>query len=164
MCIRSIFKNHYKSNRRNVERRHPVKHFSDDSRSPFLQVPRHDIVLDWPVDPMHSIYARVVRRMLEFMTSRAPSRVRLSLQSKQIIGDALTSIEVPGEFQRTTRHFHEWTYWTCTEKRMFLLYTGLFVMKDVPLGRLGIPFRRCSPTESTTVFRTRHFLSRKTFL
>ena len=109
--------------------KYPEKHIQG-MWSPFLCIP-HDIVLDWPIDYMHCVCAGVTNRMLDFMEKEGPLVSRIRANQKREISERLLEIDTPSDFQRTTRPFSEWRHWSTTEKRMFLMYTGLFTMKDI---------------------------------
>ena len=117
-----------------VDRMYPEKH-AVGSRSPFLAV-SHDIVQDWPVDMMHCVFAGVVRRMLEFMNKRGRVPVRLNNDMKRAISERLVLQKSPSDLQRSSRSFFDWPNWSCTEKRMFLMYTGLFSMREIIVDSL----------------------------
>ena len=94
-----------------------------------------DMVLDFPIDYMHSVCLGVVKRMIEFWTHGIAhiKRAALSAGQKHIINQNLEKLKrhVPSCFARKPRTLTDVPRWKATEFRTFLLYTGPVVLDGI---------------------------------
>ena len=99
--------------------------------SPLLQL-EIDMILQFPIDPMHAIDLGVTKKLL-LMWTEGPLGTRLSAGQKNIISTYLSSIRpfMPPLFNRKPRGLQEVKLWKATEFRTFLMYTGPVVLKYV---------------------------------
>lgn len=101
--------------------------------SPFEKLPI-DMVLDFPLDPMHLIYLGVVKRLLGlWRTADRSSLVRISgSQLKQIDLRLLAAVpSLTVDFPRKCSSIFNHERWKATECRQFLLYLGPVVLRHV---------------------------------
>lgn len=91
-----------------------------------------DMVQQFPIDPMHCVDLGVVKRLM-VVWKEGPLPQRLSAGQIQMIGDYHQSIRkfIPSEFSRKPRSLDELKMWKATEFRMFLMYTGPVILKDI---------------------------------
>lgn len=85
-----------------------------------------------PLDYMHLICLGVMKRLLVFWTKgKIDVRIKNSQISSTVERCKNVAKTVPKEFARTPRSILDVDRWKATEFREFLLYTGIFVMKNV---------------------------------
>ena len=98
--------------------------------SPFVELGL-DMIWGFPLDYMHLVCEGVVKRMLQFMLSGGKGNASLVGENLASVNRRLQrfSKSIPGDFQRTGRDFEKFKYFTATEFRLFLLYTGPFALK-----------------------------------
>lgn len=96
-----------------------------------------DMVEDFPVDPMHTIYQGVVKKRF-LLCKGGPLSVRLSNCKWNSLSDHLVSRKdaIPKEFARKPRTLKEIPWFKATEFRQFLLYTGPVVLKGCVFKRI----------------------------
>ena len=89
-------------------------------------------VSEFVLDYMHLVCLGVTRRMLTFM-KEGPRLCKLSQQQLFLLSNNLENIKgkIPTDFARQPRRLDELKRWKATEFHQFLLYTGLFFLKDV---------------------------------
>lgn len=99
--------------------------------SPLLKL-NIDLIHDFPIDYMHCICLGVMRKFLVTLIS-GPLHIRLGKQCIEQISKQLLLLRtyIPFEFNRKPRALSELSRWKATELRMFLLYLGPLVLKDV---------------------------------
>ena len=76
------------------------------SKSPFLDLPYFDFVLDIPVDYMHTACLGVVKKLIELCFNVGEVRPRVTtrkLSSPSAFNDSMATIQVPREFSRRGR-------------------------------------------------------------
>jgi hypothetical protein len=90
------------------------------------------MITNFPLDYMHLICLGVTKRLLVTWTS-GPLNQRLSKRNIEIVSQRLLElqVQVPEEFARRPRSLKDLPHWKATEFRMFLLYTGPIVLKDI---------------------------------
>lgn len=81
---------------------------------------------------MHNICLGVVRKLLNTWIAGS-LKFRLQHQKVKMISERLLNLRnmVPVEFNRKPRSLNKLNYWKATEYRMFLLYLGPLVLKDI---------------------------------
>ncbi|XP_067630062.1 uncharacterized protein [Eurosta solidaginis] len=107
------------------EKRDHVSHHSPQFRQqkPVLEDAGFKMVSQFPLDCMHLVDLGVVKRFLKSLNSDA--NIRKINENIKFISNYF-----PSEFCRTARSLDEVSRWKATEFRQFLLYTGIFVLKD----------------------------------
>ena len=88
-----------------------------------------EMVTQFPIDPMHCIDLGVTKKILGFIFyNKVPGRfVNVSKINSNLKAVAKF---FPTEFGRTSRTIDDFHLWKATEFRSFLLYTGIFVLKN----------------------------------
>lgn len=99
--------------------------------TPLLKLPI-DLIKCFPIDYMHNICLGIMRKLLNTWL-KGPLHVRLSQCSVNIISDRLINLKIymPSEFNRKPRSLDELANWKATEFRLFLLYVGPFVLRNI---------------------------------
>jgi hypothetical protein len=99
--------------------------------SPLTELPI-GLVTNFPLDYMHCVCLGVMRKLLNVWIS-GPLQVRLGFQKIKQISAVLESWKpfIPVEFNRKCRSLSEISRWKATEFRLFLLYLGPIVLKNV---------------------------------
>ena len=89
-----------------------------------------DCISDFVLDYMHLLCLGVTRKMLKCWLS-GPLTVRVAARTGQEISTKLLGLSafIPKEFVRKQRSLQEIDRWKATEFRLFLLYTGIVVLK-----------------------------------
>lgn len=98
--------------------------------SPFSSL-KIDMILSFPYDYMHLVCLGVMRRLISFWL-QGSRNIRLSHNIVEIISSNLTSFvsHVPSDFSRRPRPLFMFHHFKATEFRLFLLFTGVVVLKD----------------------------------
>lgn len=91
----------------------------------------------FPIDYMHLVCLGVMRRLL-ILLMKGPLTIRLGLQVQTEISSALIQLakHIPREFSRKPRSLSELDRWKATEFRLFLVYTGMVVLKGKVAGEI----------------------------
>lgn len=99
--------------------------------SPFCDLPI-DMINDFPVDYMHQGCLGVMKRLL-LLWMRGDKKFRLAGFQVAMINDRLTELRnaTPNCFQRKPRTLKEIEFWKATEYRLFLVYYGQLVLRDI---------------------------------
>ena len=109
---------------------------SDDhhhnSISPLEDIESLDMIFDFPLDYLHLVCLGVMKRLLKLIWMKQHPDC-LSKQQQRLVDDLirLCSLQLPKEFNRKGRSLDDISYWKATEFRTFLLYTGVFILKNV---------------------------------
>lgn len=95
-------------------------------------LPGFGVISSVPLDYMHLILLGVVKRLITLWVKR-PTKVKLSLEKANKISKMLLTLRhsCPSEFARRPRGLFDYIHWKATEFRMFLLYTGPIVLRNV---------------------------------
>ncbi|XP_049302035.1 uncharacterized protein LOC125775444 isoform X1 [Bactrocera dorsalis] len=83
------------------------------------------MVSQFPLDPMHLVDLGVCKKLLQLLIKKG--NINVSKINEKI---TFLSNLVPSEFGRICRSLDEISNWKATEFRQFLLYIGIFVLKD----------------------------------
>lgn len=91
-----------------------------------------DMINQIPLDPMHLLYLGVTKRLI-CLWVRGNAAIRFNKKDIELLDQRYISMKefVTDEFARKPRTINEVDRWKATEFRMFLLYIGLIVMKDI---------------------------------
>ena len=100
--------------------------------SPLTEITRIDMIMCFPVEPMHNLFLGTMRRLLHYWVDkpgtsmyRIPPRIKIKISGKNLLlGKCLR-----GLFSREQQEFHVYKNWKATELRSFLLYTGVLSLK-----------------------------------
>lgn len=85
-----------------------------------------------PVEYMHLVNLGVMKRLLH-LWCKGKKNVRLEPISIKRISELSLEMRkyIPKEFARKSRSLDDLDRWKATEFRLFLLYTGMVVLKDI---------------------------------
>jgi hypothetical protein len=99
--------------------------------SPFCNL-AIDMIEDFPIDYMHQVNLGVTKRLL-LSWIQGPLKTRLSSMQIRCISDKLADIKLclPSDFARRPRSLEYVKMWKATEFRLFLMYTGPVVLREV---------------------------------
>lgn len=92
-----------------------------------------DVVSAFPLDYMHLVCLGVTRKLITLWMHKGPMQTRLPSKSIHALSKSLLDLKplIPSEFVRKTRHIQDISRWKATELRLFLLYIGVVVLKDI---------------------------------
>ncbi|KAJ8679031.1 hypothetical protein QAD02_014818 [Eretmocerus hayati] len=84
------------------------------------------------LDFMHLVCLGVMKKLIVDYWTVGSTKI-LSREKLALLCLRLTNLsnQIPSDFQRTTRGFNDVAQWKATEFRFFLLYIGMFVLKDI---------------------------------
>ena len=101
------------------------------AQTPLAQLPIN-LIKCFPTDYMHNICLGIVKKLLNTWVG-GPLKVRLPNHKVKTISQHLLDLKkyIPLEFNRKPRALDELPYWKATEFRMFLIYLGPLVLKDM---------------------------------
>lgn len=95
-------------------------------------IPNIDLILDVPLDYMHLILLGVVKKLLvnTWCFGRPPHKIQIRIFNE--ISQLLIKLipYIPIEFSRKPRTLKESKRYKATEFRLFILYTGVVVLRD----------------------------------
>lgn len=97
------------------------------------KIPNLDITKSFILDYMHMTNLGIMRKMILFWVFKGPSSVRLSGRMINEITLRLLNIKslIPIEFARKPQEIQGILQWKATELRLFLVYLGPFVLKNI---------------------------------
>lgn len=97
------------------------------------ELPGLDIVRAFPLDYMHLVCLGVVRKLIMLWLHKGPVQTRLPSRSVHALTASLLNLKpfIPSEFARKTRHVQDVSRWKATELRLFLIYIGPIVLKNI---------------------------------
>lgn len=103
------------------------------SPSIITQIPHLDITKSFILDYMHLTNLGIMRKMISFWILKGPSNVRLPGRMVNEITSRLLNIKqsIPKEFGRKPREIQGFLQWKASEFRLFLVYLGPFVLKNI---------------------------------
>ncbi|CAH1732005.1 unnamed protein product [Aphis gossypii] len=101
--------------------------------SKLVELPGLDIVRAFPLDYMHLVCLGVTRKLITLWMHKGPMQTRLPSKSIHALSKSLLDLKpfIPSEFVRKTRHIQDISRWKATELRLFILYIGVVVLKDI---------------------------------
>ncbi|CAI6353636.1 unnamed protein product [Macrosiphum euphorbiae] len=111
-------------------------HHITSTVSILTEIPGINIVEDFSLDYMHLVCLGVMKKMLLLwlgVSKNAPVNVRIPSRSVNSISNHLLLLNtfVPSDFSRKCRGLNEICRFKATEFRLFLLYIGPVVLKDI---------------------------------
>lgn len=90
-----------------------------------------DMISQIPLDPMHLVYLGVTKRLLQFWVQ---GRMDVRMNKARLVESELRYSKlkefITNEFSRLPRPLSDVDRWKATELRLFLLYTGIVVLRD----------------------------------
>lgn len=110
------------------KRENPLHH---TGVSPLLKITNLNFVATFALDSMHLCFIGVMKKLLRYWYSKTGTK--LHVRDRVQISEYLqyTAQFIPSEFNRKSRGLQELEYWKATECRLFALYTGALVLKNV---------------------------------
>lgn len=126
--IKSIQRTHYDYINKKYEEYHVGPNISR-----LVEVPGMNMVHSFPLDYMHLVCLGVVRKLILLWLYKGPLTTRLPSRSVNKLSASLLAIKsfIPSDFVRKTREIQEVNRWKATELRLFLLYIGPVVLKNI---------------------------------
>ena len=109
---------------------HPEHH---KGSTPLIRIISCNMVSSFSSDYMHSVLLGVMRKLLNLWLSRSNNIYKLSQNNINTIDNRILLIKkcVPMYFARKPRSIRELDRWKATEFRLFLLYTGRFILRNI---------------------------------
>lgn len=147
-CTRCIQEGEYYQNRvcfpyselKCIERTHNgyinmayEEHHIGLTTSRLVELPGIDLVHTFPLDYMHLVCLGVVRKLILLWLHKGPMHTRLPGLTVKKLSASLLAVKsfIPSDFVRKTRDIQEIGRWKATELRLFLLYVGPVVLKNI---------------------------------
>jgi len=128
------------SNSKSTKRTHKTyenmtyeEHHVGESISNLVELPGIDLVHMFTLDYMHLVCLGVVKKLIGLWLHKGPLNVRLPSRDVHKLTEALLAVKcyIPSDFVRKTREIQEVSRWKATELRLFLLYIGPIVLKNI---------------------------------
>jgi len=109
------------------------EHHVGKTTSKLTELPGIDLIRSFPLDYMHLVNLGIVKKLIQLWLFKGPLNVRLPARSINLLSTALLAIQscIPSDFVRKTRLVQEVSRWKATELRLFILYIGPIVLKDI---------------------------------
>lgn len=109
------------------------EHHVGNTLSDLIKLPGLDLVQLFSLDYMHLVCLGVVRKLILLWLHKGPLYVRLSSHNVKQLNASLLSMNscIPSDFVRKAREIHEVGRWKATELRLFLIYIGPIVLKNI---------------------------------
>jgi len=106
-------------------------HIGEMSR--LVELPGLDLVQSFSLDYMHLVCLGAVKKLILLWMHKGPLSVRLYSRNANKITSSLLDLKyyIPSDFVRRTREIQEVGRWKATELRLFLLYIGPVVLKNI---------------------------------
>ncbi|CAI6357848.1 unnamed protein product [Macrosiphum euphorbiae] len=109
------------------------EHHVAESISNLVELPGIDLVHTFALDYMHLVCLGVVKKLIMLWLHKGPLNVRIPSRNVHKLTEALLAVKcyIPSDFVRKTREIQEISRWKATELRLFLLYVGPIVLKNI---------------------------------
>ncbi|KAF0713151.1 Uncharacterized protein FWK35_00036376, partial [Aphis craccivora] len=120
-------------NIQNISNMTNEEHHVGESISNLVELPGIDLVRMFTLDYMHLVCLGVVKKLIGLWLHKGPLNVRLPSRDVHKLTEALLAVKcyIPSDFVRKTREIQEVSRWKATELRLFLLYIGPIVLKNI---------------------------------
>lgn len=117
-------------------------HHTSTTPSKLIEIPNLNLVSSFSMDYMHLTLLGVTRKLILLWLSKGPVNVRLNSLSIGKLNKSLLDIKqyITSDFVRKTRPINEINRWKATELRLFLIYIGPIVLKNVVKYEVYINF------------------------
>jgi len=101
--------------------------------SKLVELSNFDSVLSFSLDYMHLVCLGVMKKLLILWVSKGPLNVRVRSAKLNDLSKSLLHLNlyITSDFVRKNRVLQELSRWKATELRLFLLYTGPIVLKNI---------------------------------
>ena len=101
--------------------------------SNLAELPNFNSVSSFSLDYMHLVCLGVMKKLLMLWVSKGPVNVRIRSSKINELSSSLLNINVgiTSDFVRKCRSMQELSRWKATEFRLFLLYIGPIVLKNI---------------------------------
>lgn len=109
------------------------EHHTSATPSKLIEIPNLNLVSSFSLDYMHLTLLGVTRKLILLWLSKGPVHVRLTGCSIEKLNKSLLEVKncIPCDFARKTRPINEINRWKATELRLFLLYVGPVILKNI---------------------------------
>jgi len=109
------------------------EHHVGNTLSQLVELPGLDLIQTFSLDYMHLVCLGAVRKLILLWLNKGPLKVRLSNCNVQKLSKSLLEIKsfIPSDFARKTRELQDIGRWKATELRLFLLYIGPIVLRNM---------------------------------
>ncbi|KAK7873667.1 hypothetical protein R5R35_013207 [Gryllus longicercus] len=99
--------------------------------TPLLQIDGLDLITHFVLDSMHLCFLGVMKKLLIYWLQDL--RYKLGRRQRQILNNILEQlkIQIPCEFNRKPRTTEQIPNWKATEYKLFCLYLGPIILKDI---------------------------------
>lgn len=107
-------------------------HTSNQSLTRLIELPGFDSVKSFSLDYMHLVCLGVMKKLL-FLWVRGPLNVRFRYKKICELSTSLLSLKpfISSDFVRNVRGIQDLSRWKATEFRLFLIYLGTIVLKNI---------------------------------
>lgn len=110
------------------------EHHTSATPSKLIEIPNLNIVSSFSMDYMHLTLLGITRKLILLWLSKGSVHVRLTSSSIEKLNKSLLNIKscITNDFVRKTRPLkNEINRWKSTELRLFFLYVGPIILKNV---------------------------------
>ncbi|XP_052129192.1 uncharacterized protein LOC127750764 [Frankliniella occidentalis] len=92
-----------------------------------------DLVLSFPLDPMHLVELGVIKRFVDFILERGNLNIRLSPLQRHLFDTFMIEVArfLPCEFKRKSRSLTLMSRYKAVEWRLLLLYLGIIIFSRI---------------------------------
>lgn len=129
------YSNHKSALRTDLDYRNCIDEDFHTSITPSIltRIPNLDITNSFVLDYMHLINLGVMRKLISFWIIKGPSNVRLPGRKINQITSLLLQTKpfITSDFPRKPREVQDISRWKATELRLFLIYLGPFILKNI---------------------------------
>ncbi|XP_030764844.1 uncharacterized protein LOC115889069 [Sitophilus oryzae] len=128
---RMLFKETKAALRTNEDFKNQIQQEHHHGVTPLLQITDFNCISLFVLDSMHLCFLGVMKKLLKYWHSDTATRLHLRDRTKISEYLEYTAQFIPEEFSRKSRGLYELDHWKATELRLFALYTGVIVLKNI---------------------------------
>lgn len=101
--------------------------------TPLTKIKHFNLICGFELDHMHMVYLGVMKRLLQTWIKVRGSEHSILMRNIVLMNRTMWSLSkcIPYEFQRKPRSFMELDRWKATEFRLFTLYIGPIILKNI---------------------------------
>jgi len=109
------------------------EHHVGNTLSSLVELPGIDLIRTFSLDYMHLVCLGAVRKLILLWLNKGPLLARLPNCDVLKLSKSLLEIKsfIPSDFGRKTRELQDINRWKATELRLFLLYIGPIILKNI---------------------------------